>query len=185
MNKVLHSLAHCHASVVWWAATGNKTPVAFFTKDVNWRLAKRRLVFNGRLANRQLTSLVKEATGRVPGANPGPSAFIYDQLLRHPTNPSRYTPHPHIIIASALIKLLWRHNGCYGASNHQPHDCLLNRLFRRRSKKTSKLHVTGLCAGNSPGSVNSPHKWSVTRKMFPFDDVIMKHYAVQKVRGES
>ena len=37
-----------------------------------------------------------------------------------------------------------------GVLNHQPHDCLLNRLFRRRSKKTSKLHVTGLCAGNSP-----------------------------------
>ena len=35
-------------------------------------------------------------------------------------------------------------------SNHQPHDCLLNRLFRCRSKKTSKLRVTGLCAGNSP-----------------------------------
>ena len=31
----------------------------------------------------------------------------------------------------------------------QPHDCLLNRLFRLRSKKTSKLQVTGLCAGNS------------------------------------
>ena len=30
------------------------------------------------------------------------------------------------------------------------HVCLLNRLFRRRSKKTSKLRVTGLCAGNSP-----------------------------------
>ena len=30
------------------------------------------------------------------------------------------------------------------------HDCLLNRLFRHRSKKTSKLRVTGLCAGNSP-----------------------------------
>ena len=29
-------------------------------------------------------------------------------------------------------------------------DCLLNRLFRRRSKKTSKLRVTGLCEGNSP-----------------------------------
>ena len=29
------------------------------------------------------------------------------------------------------------------------HDCLLNRSFRRRSKKTSKLCVTGLCAGNS------------------------------------
>ena len=46
--------------------------------------------------------------------------------------------------------LPWRHNGCDGVSNHQPHDCLLNRWFRRRSKKTSKLRVTGLCAGNSP-----------------------------------
>ena len=52
-------------------------------------------------------------------------------------------------------------------------SCLLNRLFRRRSKKTSKLRVTGLCLGNSPGPVNSPHKGPVTRKKFPFDDVLM------------
>ena len=39
--------------------------------------------------------------------------------------------------------------------------------------QTSKLRVTGLCVGNSPGPVNSPHKGPVTRKMFPFDDVIM------------
>ena len=32
---------------------------------------------------------------------------------------------------------------------------------RHRSKKISKLRVTGLCEGNSP------HKWPVTRKMFP------------------
>ena len=44
----------------------------------------------------------------------------------------------------------WRHNEHNGVSNHQPHHCLLNRLFRRRSKKTSKLRITGLCAGNSP-----------------------------------
>ena len=44
-----------------------------------------------------------------------------------------------------------------------------------RSKKTSKLRVTGLCVGNSPRPVNSPHKGPVTRKMFPFDDVIMKN----------
>ena len=37
----------------------------------------------------------------------------------------------------------WRHNECDGVSNHQPHDCLLKRLFRRRSKKTSKF--SGLC----------------------------------------
>ena len=43
-----------------------------------------------------------------------------------------------------------RHNERDGVSNHQPHDCLRNRLFRRRSKKTAKLRVTGLCAGNSP-----------------------------------
>ena len=48
------------------------------------------------------------------------------------------------------LSLQWRHNGCDGVSNHQPHDCLLNYSFRRRSKKTSKLSVTGLCAGNSP-----------------------------------
>ena len=46
--------------------------------------------------------------------------------------------------------LQWRHNEHDGVSNHQPHDCWLNRLVRRRSKKTSKLRVTGLCEGNSP-----------------------------------
>ena len=44
----------------------------------------------------------------------------------------------------------------YSVSNHQPHDNLLIRLFRRRSKKTSKLLVTGLCAGNSPGTGEFP-----------------------------
>ena len=48
------------------------------------------------------------------------------------------------------LSLHWRHNGRDCVSNHQPYDCLLNRLFRRRSKKTSKLRVTGLCEGNSP-----------------------------------
>ena len=52
--------------------------------------------------------------------------------------------------------LQWRHNGRDGVSNHQPHDCLLNHLFRHRSKKTSKLRVTGLCAGNSPGTGEFP-----------------------------
>ena len=71
------------------------------------------------------------------------------------------------------LSLHWRHNNHDGVSNHQPHGCLLSRLFRRRSKKTSKLRVTGLCVGNSPGPVNSPHKGPVTRKVVPFDDVIM------------
>ena len=43
-----------------------------------------------------------------------------------------------------------RHNERDGIPTRQPHDCFLNRLFRHRSKKTSKLRVTGVCAGNSP-----------------------------------
>ena len=46
--------------------------------------------------------------------------------------------------------LQWCHNERDGVSNHQPHDCLLNRLLRHRSKKTSKLRVTGVYDGNSP-----------------------------------
>ena len=81
----------------------------------------------------------------------------------------------------SLAPLRWRQNGLDSVSNHQPHDCLLNRLFRRRSNKTSKLRVTGHCAGNSPGPVNSPHKGPVTRKMFPFDDVIMTVFVLLMV----
>ena len=52
---------------------------------------------------------------------------------------------------TGAIALNWRHNERDGVSNHQPHDCLLNPLFRRKSKtKKSKLRVTGLCEGNSP-----------------------------------
>ena len=49
-----------------------------------------------------------------------------------------------------LLSLQWGHYGHGGVLNHQTHDCLLNRLLRRRSKETSKLRVTGLCEGNSP-----------------------------------
>ena len=55
-----------------------------------------------------------------------------------------------LVPMSLPTALQWRHSGRDSVSNHQSHDCLLNRLFRRRSKRTSKLRVTGLCAGNSP-----------------------------------
>ena len=71
------------------------------------------------------------------------------------------------------ITLRWRHNERDSVSNHQPQDCLLNRLFRRRSKKTSKLRVTGLCVGNSPGTAEFPAQMASYAEIFPFDDVIM------------
>ena len=52
--------------------------------------------------------------------------------------------------ANACLTTRLKHKVRPEISNHQPHDCLLNCLFRRRWKKTSKLRVTGLCAGDSP-----------------------------------
>ena len=48
---------------------GRATTVGSFTKEVNPRLAKRPLKTNGRLANRGLTSLVKEPTAGVHSAD--------------------------------------------------------------------------------------------------------------------
>ena len=70
--------------------------------------------------------------------------------------------------------LQWRHYERDSVSNHQRLDCLFNLLFRRRSKKTPKLHVTGLYEGIHWWPVDSAHKGPVTRKTVPFDDVIMK-----------
>ena len=72
------------------------------------------------------------------------------------------------------ITLQWRQNGRGSVSNHQPRDCFLNRWFRRRSKKTSKLCVTGLCAWNSPGTGEFPAQMASNAENVPFDDVIMK-----------
>ena len=48
------------------------------------------------------------------------------------------------------VSLRCRHNERHGDSNYQPFHCLVNCLFRRRSKKISKLRATDLWAGNSP-----------------------------------
>ena len=69
--------------------------------------------------------------------------------------------------------LRWRHNDCGGVSNHQPHDCLLNRIFGRISKEHQSSASLAFVREIHRGPVNFPHKWPVTRKMFPFDDVIM------------
>ena len=71
--------------------------------------------------------------------------FEYVKPIELSLHVQNYDRSGHIIFT-----LKWRHNERDGVSKHQPHDCFLNRLFRRRSKKTSKLCVTGLCAGNSP-----------------------------------
>ena len=80
---------------------------------------------------------------------------------------------PFIIVAGSVLSLLWRHNGHDGVSNHQPHDCLLNVYSDADQRKHQSSPSLAFVRGIRRGPVNSPHKWTVTRKMFPFDDVIM------------
>ena len=79
------------------------------------------------------------------------------ELALIPTHCGTRSPAKYVDRYQDFIRSLrWRHNDHSGVSNHQPHGCLLNRLFRCKSKKTSKLRVTGLCAGNSPGTGEFP-----------------------------
>ena len=78
----------------------------------------------------------------------------------------------------AKVPLQWRHDERDGVLNHRHLDCLLNRLFGRISRKTSKLRVTGFVRGIHRWPVNSPHKGPVTREIFPFDDLIMQNHAL-------
>ena len=105
---------------------------------------------------------------------------------------------PQLHITGCIAPLRWRHNDHAGVLTHQPHGCLLNRLFRRKSKKTSKLRVTGLCVGNSPGTGEFPaqmasyaenvsiwwrhHPSNAGRVSWNFIDmVIYKHWKQQEI----
>ena len=81
-----------------------------------------------------------------------------------------------------LYPLQWRHNERDSVSNHQPHDCLLNRLFRRRSKKTSKLRVTGLCEGNSPGTGEFPAQMASNAENV---SIWWRHHVKDRVYGKA
>ena len=76
-------------------------------------------------------------------------------------------------LSNFKVTLQWHHNWRDGISNHKRLDCLLNRLFRLRSQKHQSSASLAFVRGIHWGPVNSRHKGPVTRKMFPFDDVIM------------
>ena len=82
-----------------------------------------------------------------------------------------------LIRVSERVPLQWHHNGLNSVSNHQPHHCLLSRFFFFFSGVDQRKHQSSaplaFVWGIYRGPVNSPHKWPVTRKMFPFDDVTM------------
>ena len=83
----------------------------------------------------------------------------------HITDPScRETPTVHYsdvimgVVASQITSLTTVYSTVYSDADQRKHQGSASLSFVR---------------GIQRGPVNSPHKWPVTRKMFPFDDVIM------------
>ena len=74
---------------------------------------------------------------------------------------------------SECVTLEWRHNGRDSVSNHQlmiVYSTVYSDADQRKPQSSVSL---AFVRGIHRGRVNSQHKWPVTRKMFPFDDVIM------------
>ena len=111
---------------------------------------------------RSLASRLCSTAGQAYLLNKQPSSALLTLCQGNPPFPSQRAGNEEIVSmtwrhnTTAVYSLQWRHNGHGSVSNHQHHDFLLNRLFRRRSKKTLKPRVTGLCAGNSPGTGEFP-----------------------------
>ena len=76
-----------------------------------------------------------------------PVVYLHLSWLLLTPGPSRHRVGLHDKYGKTLQ---WRHNGRDSVSNHRRLDCFLKRLFRHRTKKTSKLRVTGLCEEDSP-----------------------------------
>ena len=72
----------------------------------------------------------------------------------------------HIEAWTKWPSLQWRHIGRDGVPNQKPHDCLHNRLSRRRSKKHQSSSSLAFMRGIHRWPLNSPHKWPVTRTNF-------------------
>ena len=77
-----------------------------------------------------------------------PSVFTIAGSMWCPSFCSLYYASCCVVYCSTCLMLArwdsalrWRHNEPGGVSNHRCLDCLLNHLFRRRSKKRSKLRV--------------------------------------------
>ena len=109
---------------------------------------------------------------------PVPVTYVYD--TRKWSIANHNGRHNFVRVSVRIKALLWRHNGRGSISNHQPHDCLLNRLFRRRSKKTSKLRVTGLCAGSIPVTGEFPAHMASNAKNV---SIWWRHHGFWQING--
>ena len=106
------------------------------------------------------------------------TAFIFDtrmgvlvkvsKFLRQKMSRPEGDSNPQVI----FNPLRWRHNGHGGVSNHHPtivYSTVWSDADQRKHQSSALLTFVW---GIHRWPVNSPHKWPVTRKMFPFDNVI-------------
>ena len=79
----------------------------------------------------------------------------------NPKNTCHYDDVIMTMLASQITSLMVVYSIVYSGVNQRKHQSSASLAFVR------EIHR---------GPVNFPHKWPVTRKMFPFDDVIMYHF---------
>ena len=73
-----------------------------------------------------------------------------------------------------FVGVQWRHSVRDGVLNHRRLDCLLYRLYRRRSRKLQSSASLAVMRGIHLWPMDSPLKGPVTRYMFPCDDVTIQ-----------
>ena len=71
-------------------------------------------------------------------------------------------------MASQITRLMIVYSTVYSGADQRKHQSSVSLALLR---------------GIHWGPVNSPHKWPVTRKMFPFDDVIMGGFLHEAHKG--
>ena len=96
-------------------------------------------------------------------ANHGISNTIVLEMPQPTNKPAHYCDVIMGEIASQITSLTIVYSTVYADADQRKHQSSASLAFVR---------------GIHRGSVNSPHKWPVTRKMFPFDDVIMDMYII-------
>ena len=113
--------------------------------------------------------------------------FFYDDVIKWKHFP-RYWPFVRGIHQSPVSQ--WRHNERDGMSNHRRLHCFSTVSSGAVQRKHQKSESLGFVRGMHRWSVKSPHKRPVTRKTFPFGDVIMispttRHVTRQQLQGLS
>ena len=110
-------------------------------------------------------------------------------LVLHRIFSGKYATLSEVMAANNSISLQWRHNQCDVVSNHRRLDCLLNRFFRRRSKKNIKVprhwSLRGESTADRACEWNEMYQWEI---LSPFNRImssnISKNEGVISMRGD-